>query len=239
MADAAQAAKASGGALGGIKAFLQASTAGLPNWVWGVIIVGGGIAAFVVPKLFKSSSTAAASSGTDTGGAASGVTDGSGGQSGLDSGLNNPYSGGLDQGGGGLGGASAPDDSAAFAEILALLQAQGTHTTPPGSEPAEQEPPSPEPIKKEPPGPKPPVKKKEKGPPGPEPPIKEKEPPDEHKKKQHEREYTVEKGDTLSKIATKEYHNAGDWHKIYAANRSIIGPNPNEIKPGERLKIPA
>ncbi len=49
--------------------------------------------------------------------------------------------------------------------------------------------------------------------------------------------YTVNKGDTLSKIAKKFYGNANRWHEIYDANRDQIS-DPDEIEPGEILKIP-
>jgi LysM repeat protein len=50
--------------------------------------------------------------------------------------------------------------------------------------------------------------------------------------------YTVAAGDTLSKISQKQYGNPALWTKIYAANKSTIGPNPNHIKPGQKLIIP-
>jgi nucleoid-associated protein YgaU len=49
--------------------------------------------------------------------------------------------------------------------------------------------------------------------------------------------YVVQKGDSLSKIAKKEYGNANDWRKIFEANRDII-KNPDLIHPGQVLKIP-
>jgi hypothetical protein len=45
-------------------------------------------------------------------------------------------------------------------------------------------------------------------------------------------------GDTLSKIAAKAYGNPSLWPKIYEANKAMIGPNPNLIKPGQKLVIP-
>lgn len=50
-------------------------------------------------------------------------------------------------------------------------------------------------------------------------------------------EYTVEKNDTLQKIAKKFYGSYGKWTKIYAANKNVI-PDPNRIKPGIVLQIP-
>lgn len=50
--------------------------------------------------------------------------------------------------------------------------------------------------------------------------------------------YTVQSGDSLSKIAKKHYGNANDWTKIYQANKSEIGDNPDLIRPGQRFVIP-
>jgi nucleoid-associated protein YgaU len=52
------------------------------------------------------------------------------------------------------------------------------------------------------------------------------------------RTVVVEKGDSLSKIAKREYGNANDWKRIFEANRDII-KNPDLIHPGQVLKIPA
>ena len=49
--------------------------------------------------------------------------------------------------------------------------------------------------------------------------------------------YTVNKGDSLSKIAKEFYGSANRWHEIYDANRDQIS-NPDLIKPGQVLKIP-
>jgi len=51
------------------------------------------------------------------------------------------------------------------------------------------------------------------------------------------RTYTVEAGDSLSKIAKREYGDASKWQRIYAANRNII-KNPDLIHPGQVLNIP-
>ena len=50
--------------------------------------------------------------------------------------------------------------------------------------------------------------------------------------------YTVRYGDTLSAIASQAYGNKHGWKGIYAANRDIIGANPNVIKAGQALWIP-
>jgi nucleoid-associated protein YgaU len=49
--------------------------------------------------------------------------------------------------------------------------------------------------------------------------------------------YTVQKGDSLSKIAQREYGDAQEWRRIYDANRDLI-KDPDLIQPGWALKIP-
>lgn len=49
--------------------------------------------------------------------------------------------------------------------------------------------------------------------------------------------YTVVAGDSLSKIAKREYGDANDWHRIFEANRDII-KDPDMIHPGQSLAIP-
>jgi nucleoid-associated protein YgaU len=53
-----------------------------------------------------------------------------------------------------------------------------------------------------------------------------------------ERTYTVVAGDSLSKIAKREYGDAGAWRRIYDANRDIV-KDPDLIHPGQRLRIPS
>ena len=53
-----------------------------------------------------------------------------------------------------------------------------------------------------------------------------------------DRTYTVQAGDTLSKISKEFYGNANQYMKIFAANRDVL-PDPNKINPGQTLKIPA
>jgi lysozyme len=48
--------------------------------------------------------------------------------------------------------------------------------------------------------------------------------------------YTVRPGDTLSAIGAQF---GVDWHAIYAANKGLIGPDPNRIQAGWVLTIPA
>ena len=50
--------------------------------------------------------------------------------------------------------------------------------------------------------------------------------------------YTVQKGDSLSKIAKHHLGDANAWHRIYEANKATIGDNPDKIFPGQKLKIP-
>ena len=52
------------------------------------------------------------------------------------------------------------------------------------------------------------------------------------------RTYTVKAGDTLSKIAKEHFGNANDYMKIFEANRDQLN-DPDKIKPGQVLKIPA
>jgi len=52
------------------------------------------------------------------------------------------------------------------------------------------------------------------------------------------RSYTVQSGDSLSKIAKQVYGDASQWKKIYEANRGTIS-NPDLIHPGQQLQIPS
>jgi LysM repeat protein len=51
------------------------------------------------------------------------------------------------------------------------------------------------------------------------------------------RTYVVQQGDTLSGIAA-QLSVRGGWPALYAANRSLIGPDPNIINPGTVLVLP-
>jgi nucleoid-associated protein YgaU len=51
------------------------------------------------------------------------------------------------------------------------------------------------------------------------------------------RTYTVVAGDSLSKIAKREYGDASKWHRIFEANREKI-QNPDLIHPGQVLNLP-
>lgn len=52
------------------------------------------------------------------------------------------------------------------------------------------------------------------------------------------RTYTVQAGDTLSKISKQFYGNANEYARIFEANRGILN-DPNKISPGQQLTIPA
>ena len=54
---------------------------------------------------------------------------------------------------------------------------------------------------------------------------------------QTQRDYTIQSGDSLSKIAREFYGNANDWQKIYQANKDKI-KDPNMIYPGQKIIIP-
>ncbi|HEY0333589.1 MAG TPA: LysM peptidoglycan-binding domain-containing protein [Stenotrophomonas sp.] len=53
-----------------------------------------------------------------------------------------------------------------------------------------------------------------------------------------EQSYTVQKGDSLSKIAKHHYGDANAWQQIFQANRDVL-EDPDKIQPGQTLKIPA
>lgn len=49
--------------------------------------------------------------------------------------------------------------------------------------------------------------------------------------------HVVVKGDSLSKIAQREYGDAQQWRRIYEANRDVV-QNPDLIYPGQKLRLP-
>ena len=49
--------------------------------------------------------------------------------------------------------------------------------------------------------------------------------------------YTVKSGDTLGKIAKEHYGKAGDYMKIFEANKPMLS-DPDKIYPGQVLRIP-
>ena len=52
-----------------------------------------------------------------------------------------------------------------------------------------------------------------------------------------QRTYTVQPGDTLSKISKEVYGKPAEYMKIFDANRDVLS-DPNKINPGQTLKIP-
>jgi nucleoid-associated protein YgaU len=50
--------------------------------------------------------------------------------------------------------------------------------------------------------------------------------------------YTIESGDSLSKIARHFYGDASKWRQIFEANRDVI-KDPDLIHPGHTIKIPS
>jgi nucleoid-associated protein YgaU len=50
--------------------------------------------------------------------------------------------------------------------------------------------------------------------------------------------YTVKSGDTLSKIAKQFYGDAGQYMKIFEANKDKL-KDPDQIQVGQELKIPS
>jgi len=51
------------------------------------------------------------------------------------------------------------------------------------------------------------------------------------------RSYTVQKGDTLWKIAKQFYGKGSAWTRIHEANKDVID-DPDVIQPGWNLRIP-
>jgi len=54
---------------------------------------------------------------------------------------------------------------------------------------------------------------------------------------QQTRSYTVQSGDTLSKISRQFYGSSGQYMRIFEANRDRLS-DPNKIQPGQTLVIP-
>ena len=50
--------------------------------------------------------------------------------------------------------------------------------------------------------------------------------------------YTIQSGDSLSKIAKEKYGDASAYTKIFEANREVI-EDPDKIYPGQQIRIPA
>jgi nucleoid-associated protein YgaU len=62
--------------------------------------------------------------------------------------------------------------------------------------------------------------------------------PPKDKPVEREVKYTVQKGDSLSKIAQQQYGDGKKWKAIFEANRDQLS-NPDLIHPGQVLKIPS
>lgn len=54
-----------------------------------------------------------------------------------------------------------------------------------------------------------------------------------------EREYTVRRGESLSIIAARQLGDGSRWREIYEMNRDIIGPNPDGVRDGMTITLPA
>lgn len=52
------------------------------------------------------------------------------------------------------------------------------------------------------------------------------------------REYTLRRGDSLSIVAARELGNGARWTEIYQLNRDVIGPNPDGVRDGMKIKLP-
>jgi hypothetical protein len=50
--------------------------------------------------------------------------------------------------------------------------------------------------------------------------------------------HTVKSGETLASISRDVYGTSNKWNEIYKKNRKVIGPDPDLIKPGQKLVIP-
>ncbi|MBU5441205.1 LysM peptidoglycan-binding domain-containing protein [Paenibacillus sp. MSJ-34] len=50
--------------------------------------------------------------------------------------------------------------------------------------------------------------------------------------------YVVKAGDSLSKIAKQQLKSSSRWKEIYNLNKKVIGPDPNKLKPGQKLVMP-
>lgn len=49
--------------------------------------------------------------------------------------------------------------------------------------------------------------------------------------------YEIQKGDSLSAIAKRQYGDVGKWKILYEANKDLID-DPDLIYPGQRIRIP-
>lgn len=49
--------------------------------------------------------------------------------------------------------------------------------------------------------------------------------------------YTIQSGDSLSKIAQRELGDANRWNELFEANREVI-EDPDKIYPGQQIRVP-
>lgn len=63
--------------------------------------------------------------------------------------------------------------------------------------------------------------------------------PSDARKPEGGRTYEVKKGDSFYAIAAKELGSGARWSELYAMNRDVVGKNPNRLRPGQVLKLPA
>ncbi|MEM1096635.1 MAG: peptidoglycan-binding protein LysM [Bacteroidota bacterium] len=49
--------------------------------------------------------------------------------------------------------------------------------------------------------------------------------------------YTIQKGDSLWKVASKNYGDGNKWQALFEANREVI-QDPDKIYPGQQIRIP-
>lgn len=220
-----------------MKEFLQKEIAGLPNWVWLIVIAGGIAAVYIIPKFTKKSTTATtADTATNTGTGAAGIGLAIDPTTGL------PYAveGLVPSGGMGATGSDLSSTNALLAQMLTnqqqeltLLNMPATPTIqgtiiPPGPSGGVNPPTAtapaptatataPAPTATAPAPPQAPT------PPAPAPTT---------------RYYTVVPGDTLWSIAARYLGSGSNWPSLYNANKATIGSNPNLIYPGQRFVLP-
>ncbi len=51
-------------------------------------------------------------------------------------------------------------------------------------------------------------------------------------------EYVVQKGDTLWSISMQAYGSGYNWSDVYAANKQVIGKNPNRLLADSKIQLP-
>ena len=61
------------------------------------------------------------------------------------------------------------------------------------------------------------------------------EPPEKQEKVEF---YEIKSGDSLSRIAKRYYGDPMAYPRIFEANRSVLGDDPDKIYPGQQIRIP-